>query len=62
MVARDKEAVVPRGKGNDKRTSEEQAQAAVDACRCKESSTMTPHQLFRRMMSDLAFWKKAKKG
>ena len=32
-----------------------------DACRCKEASEMTPRELLRLMMSDLAFWKKAKK-
>ena len=33
-----------------------------DNCRCKEASQMTPRELLRLMMSDLAFWKKAKKG
>ncbi len=33
-----------------------------DACRCKEASEMTPRELIRLMISDLAFWKKAKKG
>jgi hypothetical protein len=33
-----------------------------DACRCKETSKMTPRELLKLMMSDLAFWKKAKKG
>ncbi len=32
-----------------------------DACRCKETSQMTPRELLRVMISDLAFWKKEKK-
>ena len=31
-----------------------------DACRCKEASKMSPGQLLKLMVSDLAFWKKAK--
>ncbi len=33
-----------------------------DACRCKEASGMTPRELIKLMISDLAFWKKTKKG
>jgi hypothetical protein len=33
-----------------------------DACRCKEVSKMSPRQLFKVMISDLAFWKKSGKG
>lgn len=33
-----------------------------DACRCKETSAMTPRQLLELMMRDLAFWKRPKKG
>ncbi|OGW36921.1 MAG: hypothetical protein A2010_10260 [Nitrospirae bacterium GWD2_57_9] len=32
-----------------------------DACRCKETSQMSPGQLLRVMINDLAFWKKPKK-
>jgi len=31
-----------------------------DACRCKEASEMSPGELLKLMMSDLAFWKKIK--
>jgi len=31
-----------------------------DSCRCKEAATMTPRELLKLMMSDLAFWKKIK--
>lgn len=33
-----------------------------DDCRCKETSVMTPRQLLKLMMRDLAFWKRPKKG
>ena len=36
--------------------------AKEDACRCKETAEMTPRQLIGLMLSDLAFWKKAKRG
>ncbi len=46
-----------------KETAALQAEAGKeDACRCKEASEMKPRQLFRLMISDLAFWKRAKKG
>jgi hypothetical protein len=32
-----------------------------DSCRCKETSKMSPAELFKLMMSDLAFWKRTKK-
>lgn len=38
-----------------------QAGAGEDACRCRETSKMTPRQLLGLMMSDLAFWKKTAK-
>jgi hypothetical protein len=33
-----------------------------DACRCKATSEMSPGELLKLMVSDLVFWKKAKKG
>lgn len=36
--------------------------AGDDACRCKETSRMTPRELLRLMMRDLAFWNKEKKN
>ncbi len=63
MVTRYQETVHPGGTGKEKKTAERQAGAGSDdTCRCKESSEMTPRELLRRMFSDLAFWKKAKKG
>jgi hypothetical protein len=31
------------------------------ACRCEETAAMKPRELLKLMISDLAFWKKAKK-
>lgn len=33
-----------------------------NSCRCEETSEMSPRELIRLMISDLAFWKKARKG
>jgi hypothetical protein len=63
MVTRYQKTVDPGGPGKEKKAAERQAEAGKDdACRCKEASKMTPRQLLRLMISDLAFWKKAKKG
>jgi hypothetical protein len=43
----------------EKKTAE--PQSGDDACRCKKTSEMTPRELLKLMISDLAFWKKAKK-
>jgi len=49
--------------GKDEKAAESQAGSDKDdACRCKAASEMTPGQLFKLMVSDLAFWKKTKKG
>jgi hypothetical protein len=42
-------------------TESQSAAGSEDTCRCKETSHMTPRELLRLMMSDLTFWKKAKK-
>ncbi len=36
--------------------------AKEGSCRCKETSEMKPRQLLKLMLSDLAFWKKTKRG
>jgi hypothetical protein len=52
----------PGGPGKEKKTAERQAGAGKgDVCRCKEVSEMPPRKLLGLMLSDLAFWKKAKK-
>ena len=63
MIARDQKTVDAGSSGEEKQTEVPQAGAGSgDACRCKEASAMTPRQLLGLMLSDLAFWKKAKKG
>ncbi len=63
MDARHKRSGGPDGPAEEKRTAEQQAGRGKDEpCRCKEVSEMPPRKLFRLMLSDLAFWKKAKKA
>ncbi len=63
MVSRYPKTVDP-GKEIDKETAESPAGGvgSDETCRCKEASEMKPSQLFKLMVGDLAFWKKAKKG
>jgi hypothetical protein len=63
MIIRYPKTVDPGRPANDEKAAESQEGADKDdACRCKEASEMTPGQLFKLMVSDLAFWKKTKKG
>jgi hypothetical protein len=62
MIMRYQKTADPAGPRKEKKTAEGWAGAANDDCRCKEVSEMKPRQLFRLMISDLAFWKKKKKG
>jgi hypothetical protein len=63
MIMRYQKTVDPGGPGKEKKTAEGRAGAVSDdVCRCKEVSEMEPRRLFRLMISDLAFWKKKKKG
>ncbi len=62
MAAGYQKIVDPGGPGNEKKNIEGQAgTGGDDACRCKETAHMTPRELLKLMMSDLAFWKKNKK-
>lgn len=62
MVTGYEKNVPPRGPGKEKEPAESKAGVSKDdACRCKEASEKTPRELLRLMISDLAFWKKAKK-
>ena len=62
MIIRYPKTIDSGAPGKDEKTAESQAGAGKDdACRCKEASEMSPGQLFKLMVSDLAFWKKAKK-
>jgi hypothetical protein len=62
MIIRYPKTVDSDGSGKEKNTPENQTAGSEDACRCKETSKMTPRELLGLMMSDLTFWKKAKKG
>jgi hypothetical protein len=63
MAGRYQKILGPGGPGKEKKAAERQAGAGNDdTCRCKEVSEMKPRQLFGLMISDLAFWKRTKKG
>ncbi len=47
----------PGRPGKDEKAAEAQG---GDDCRCKETSNMSPGQLLKLMVRDLAFWKKTK--
>ena len=62
MITRYSKKVATGGPGNEQETAGRHADAGHDdACRCKEASKMTPRELIKLMISDLSFWKKAKK-
>jgi hypothetical protein len=62
MITRYPKTVAADGPGKEKKAAEGQAKTGTDdACRCKEASKMTPRELLGLMLTDLAFWKKAKK-
>ena len=61
MIIRNPKIADPGMPEKDEKAAESQAGADKDdACRCKEASEMSPGQLFKLMLSDLAFWKKTK--
>ncbi len=63
MIRRYTRTIDSGSPGKEEKSAERQAGAGKDdACRCKETSKMTPRQLLGLMISDLAFWKKSKKG
>lgn len=47
----------PGKPGKDEKAAEARA---GDDCRCKEASQMSPGELLKLMVNDLAFWKKTK--
>jgi hypothetical protein len=61
MIVRYQKNVNPGVSGNEKKSGESQTGADNNACRCKETSEMTPRELFKLMIHDLSFWKRAKK-
>jgi hypothetical protein len=63
MVTHHKKTVDQGGTEKEKKTAEQlDTTGSDDTCRCKEVAVMKPRKLFGLMISDLAFWKKAKKG
>jgi hypothetical protein len=63
MVTLHKKTVDPGSKEKEGKTTGQLVTAGSDdICRCKEVAVMKPRKLFGLMISDLAFWKKAKKG
>lgn len=63
MNTRDQKPSGPAGPAEESVTAKRQAETEKDgSCRCKEVSEMPPRRLFRLMLSDLAFWKRAKKA
>jgi hypothetical protein len=62
MVIRQQKTDDPGGPEKEIKPAEKPAGAGSDdTCRCKEVAVMKPRKLFGLMISDLAFWKKAKK-
>jgi len=63
MVISQQKTDEPGGSEIEKKPAEKPGGAGSDdICRCKEVAVMKPRKLFGLMISDLAFWKKAKKG
>jgi hypothetical protein len=63
MIMRYHKTIEPGVPGKENRTAGgPEGGTKDDVCRCKEVSKMEPRQLLRLMISDLAFWKKRKKG
>ncbi len=60
MIVRYQKNVKPGMSGNEK-SGESQTEVRSDACRCKETSEMTPRELFKLMIKDLSFWRRVKK-
>jgi hypothetical protein len=61
MIVRLPRTISSDDSGKEKNTIENQAAGSNDNCRCKETSKMTPRELIKLMMTDLAFWKKKTK-
>jgi hypothetical protein len=63
MIIRYPKTVHQVSLGKDESPAASQAGAEKDdACRCKATSEMSPGELLKLMVRDLAFWQKTKKG
>jgi hypothetical protein len=61
MLIRNPKTADPGRPEKDEKAAESPAGTGKDdACRCKEASEMSPGQLLKLMVRDLAFWKKMK--
>ena len=60
MIIRNQKTAHPGRLGKDEKEESLAGTGKGDACRCKEASEMSPGQLLKLMVSDLAFWKKMK--
>jgi hypothetical protein len=62
MAIRNMKTPETPGRGRGKDAAHEHAGTDHDeTCRCKETSKMSPQELLRLMVNDLAFWKKTKR-
>jgi hypothetical protein len=62
MILRYPKTIHDGSQKEEQKTAVSQVEAGKDdACRCKEVSEMSPRELLKLMMHDLAFWKKTKK-
>ncbi len=61
MITRYQNTVGSGGPGHEKKEERQAGNANDESCRCKETSALSPRELLRLMMHDLAFWKKEKK-
>jgi hypothetical protein len=62
IIIRYPKADDPGGPGKTEKAAEPRAGTDNnDDCRCKATSEMSPGELLKLMVSDLAFWKKTKK-
>ncbi len=46
--------------GTEEKETHKAGEPHTENCRCKEASRMTPAELLKLMINDLAFWKKDK--
>ncbi len=61
MIIRYGKKVNPADSRGERKSADPQVRARNDACRCKETSEMTPRELLKLMINDLSFWKRGNK-
>ncbi len=60
-MAQDQEQLAGSGKKPVEKEKEPKKEEVGESCRCEEVARKTPRELFRLMLSDLAFWRRKKK-